>query len=157
MSNRTDTPEPRGKAVGSLLVREDKRFNVVVDVEATRDLPAGMHRLYLTGCRGCGKNAAYIAPPPEGNRDYAVDVIASEIGDAIAAHDSGEKVNPDARAKQVVAALRARPLPADVQAAAAMLRCDIESTRYLPGNPIIPIGRRELLLVLDHIQQTEAL
>lgn len=43
-------------------------------------------------------------------RDYAVDVVASEIGDAIAAHDSGETVNPEARAKHVVAALRARPL-----------------------------------------------
>ncbi len=53
-------------------------------------------------------------------RDRAVDIVASEIGDAIAAHDAGEKVNPETRAKHVVAALAAVSRPAEARGEADM-------------------------------------
>ena len=62
-------------------------------------------------------------------RDLVVDIVASEIGDAIAAHDSGESVNPEARARHVAAAVRAEcaaklPPTPDLDAVVARQRLD---------------------------------
>ncbi len=53
-------------------------------------------------CEQCGYRCA---PQPSAPSGEAVAIVASEIGDAIAAHDAGENVNAVDRAKHVVAAL----------------------------------------------------
>jgi len=72
------------------------------------------------------EDAVRVATPPtpdprERGEALAVAIIASEIGDAIAAHDSGENVSPETRARHVVAALRA-PAPSE---AVAWQRCPV--------------------------------
>lgn len=98
-------------------------------------------------------------------RSYATDIIASEIGDAIAAHDSGETVNPMSRAKHVVAVLHTQPAPSPDVQLVKLLRelvageddCSYDHHGYCQSHRLdpkpCPVERAHVLLA--HIQRED--